>query len=196
MVDLVQLNKFVERPTHPFPAPKDTIARIPVGSKYFAANRYWQIPFNEEEEAGRWVFQNLPPNPRYQVVPEWYDVGGFSGNFRVIMDERTWWGIQKVNNCQIKHVSMADRRGFEENNMAESFGIHECVQANGEPVYSWLIRAASTAVEDAFRKTPTTRREESFNLGNFYATEIKITPFGGLGISIGGGDGVVSKPKR
>ena len=36
VVDLVQLNKHVDRPTHPFPAPKEIIARIPKTSKYFA----------------------------------------------------------------------------------------------------------------------------------------------------------------
>jgi hypothetical protein len=52
VVDLVQLNKFVDRPTHLFPAPKDIVARIPKGSKCFAvfdaANGYWQIPLEEE----------------------------------------------------------------------------------------------------------------------------------------------------
>ena len=52
VVDLVQLNKFVERPAHPFPAPKDIVARIPKGAKWFAvfdaANGYWQIPLEEE----------------------------------------------------------------------------------------------------------------------------------------------------
>ena len=52
VVDLVQLNKFVERPTHPFPAPKDIVARVPKGAKCFAvfdaANGYWKIPLEEE----------------------------------------------------------------------------------------------------------------------------------------------------
>jgi hypothetical protein len=52
VVDLVQLNKFVDRPRHPFSAPKDIIASIPKGSKCFAvfeaANGYWQIPLEEE----------------------------------------------------------------------------------------------------------------------------------------------------
>jgi hypothetical protein len=33
VVDPVQLNKFVDRPTHPFPASKDIVSRIPTGSK-------------------------------------------------------------------------------------------------------------------------------------------------------------------
>jgi hypothetical protein len=52
VVDLVQLNKFVDRPTHPFPTAKTIVARIPKGSKCFAvfdcANGYWQIPLEEE----------------------------------------------------------------------------------------------------------------------------------------------------
>ena len=72
VVDLVQLNKFVDRPTHPFPAPKDIIASIPKGSKCFAvfdaANGYWQIPLEEESrpytcfmtEWGRFQYKRAP----------------------------------------------------------------------------------------------------------------------------------------
>ena len=35
VVDLVHLNKFVERPVHPFPSPKNIIAQIRGTSKYF-----------------------------------------------------------------------------------------------------------------------------------------------------------------
>ena len=52
VVDLVQLNKHVDRPTHPFPAPKEIIARIPKTSKYFAVfhckHGYWQIELAED----------------------------------------------------------------------------------------------------------------------------------------------------
>ena len=72
VVDLVQLNKFVERPTHPFPAPKDIVARVPKGAKCFAvfnaANGYWQIPLEEESrkyttfmtEWGRFRYKRAP----------------------------------------------------------------------------------------------------------------------------------------
>ena len=54
LVDLVHLYKFVERPVHPFPSPKDIIAQIPGTSKYFAVfdakNGYWQIPLDEESK--------------------------------------------------------------------------------------------------------------------------------------------------
>ena len=54
VVDLVHLSKFVERPVHPFPSPKDIIAQIPRTSKYFAVfdatNGYWQIPLEEESK--------------------------------------------------------------------------------------------------------------------------------------------------
>ena len=53
-MDLVHLNKFVERPVHPLPSTKDIIAQIPGTSKYFAVfdakNGYWQIPLDEESK--------------------------------------------------------------------------------------------------------------------------------------------------
>ena len=39
-MDLVQLNKFVERPTHPFPAPKDIVVRKPKGAKRLLADSF------------------------------------------------------------------------------------------------------------------------------------------------------------
>ena len=54
VVDLVHLNKFVERPVHSFLSPKDIIAQIPGTSKYFAVfdakNGYWQILLDEESK--------------------------------------------------------------------------------------------------------------------------------------------------
>ena len=54
VVDLVHLNKFVERPVHPFPTPRDIIAQIPGTSKYFAVfdakSGYWQIALDEESK--------------------------------------------------------------------------------------------------------------------------------------------------
>jgi len=72
VVDLVQLNKFVDRPTHPFPASKDIVSRIPTGSKCFAVfdctHGYWQIPLEEESrpytcfmtEWGRYQYKRAP----------------------------------------------------------------------------------------------------------------------------------------
>jgi hypothetical protein len=72
VVDLVQLNKFVDRPTHPFPASKDIVSRIPTGSKCFAffdcTHGYWQIPLEEESrpytcfqtEWGRYQYKRAP----------------------------------------------------------------------------------------------------------------------------------------
>ena len=52
VVDLVDLNRHVERPTHPFPTPKDIVAQIPNTAKVFAVfdaqHGYWQIPLDEE----------------------------------------------------------------------------------------------------------------------------------------------------
>ena len=63
VVDLVQLNKFVDRPTHPFPASKDIVSRIPTGSKCFAVfdctHGYWQIPLEEESRSYTCFMSNL-----------------------------------------------------------------------------------------------------------------------------------------
>ena len=54
VLDLVHLNRYVRRPTHPFPAPKDIVALIPNTATCFAVfdakNRYWQIPLDEESK--------------------------------------------------------------------------------------------------------------------------------------------------
>jgi hypothetical protein len=55
VLDLVHLNKYVERPTHPFPTPRDIVAQIPCTSTCFAVfdacNGYWQIPLDEALKA-------------------------------------------------------------------------------------------------------------------------------------------------
>ena len=52
VVDLVHLNKFVKRPVHLFPTPKDIITQIPGTSCYFdvfdARSGYWQIPLDQD----------------------------------------------------------------------------------------------------------------------------------------------------
>ena len=52
VVDLVQLNKHVKRPVHPFMSPKDIINQIESGAKYFATldamSGYWQIELDKE----------------------------------------------------------------------------------------------------------------------------------------------------
>ena len=72
VVDLVQLNKYVKRPTHPFPSPRDIVASIDKNSKCFAvfdaANGYWQIPLSEKSkdlttfitEWGRYRYTRAP----------------------------------------------------------------------------------------------------------------------------------------
>ena len=54
VVDLVHLNKYVERPVHPFPTPKDIIAMVPGTLRYFAVfdakNGYWQIPLDDQSK--------------------------------------------------------------------------------------------------------------------------------------------------
>ena len=68
------------------------------------------------------------------------------------MDKRTWWEsqhVQDVNNCQIRHASITDRRGFGGDKMA--------------------------AVKDAFREAHTARQKEPFD-SDSDATEIEVTP--------------------
>ena len=54
ILDVVVLNKAVDRPTHPFPSPKDIVSTIPSSTKLFAVfdclNGYWQIPLDEESK--------------------------------------------------------------------------------------------------------------------------------------------------
>ena len=72
VVDLVQLNKFVDRLTHPFPASKEIITRIPKRSVCFdvfdCKRGYWQIELAEESrpytcfmtEWGRYQYKRAP----------------------------------------------------------------------------------------------------------------------------------------
>ena len=72
MLDLVHLNKYVERPTYPFPTPRDIVAQIPCTSTCFAVfdarNGYWQIPLDDTSKAlttfitefGRYRFLRAP----------------------------------------------------------------------------------------------------------------------------------------
>ena len=72
VLDLVQLNKYVKRPTHPFPSPRDIMRMIDTKSKCFAvfdaANGYWQIPLAEKSkdlttfitEWGRYRYTRAP----------------------------------------------------------------------------------------------------------------------------------------
>ena len=123
-VDLARFHELAERPTRPFPTLGNTI-----DPKYYAvfdvASGHWQIPFEEFEGARRWAVQNLPPHRWYQVVPECCDVEGFSGNFRLLMAERTWWVSQHARNVNIRqiisirHAFMTDGRGSGNKKMAE-----------------------------------------------------------------------------
>ena len=51
-VDLTWLNKYVKRPAYPARKPREAVAAITLGSKYFTTldsrHGYWQIPLDEE----------------------------------------------------------------------------------------------------------------------------------------------------
>lgn len=72
VVDYTALNKWVERPIHPFPSAQDIIDRIPAGSRYFAVmdltKGYHQVPLDEVSSklttfllpSGRYRFTRAP----------------------------------------------------------------------------------------------------------------------------------------
>ena len=51
-VDFKHLNKYIERPVHPHNAPREAVARVPKGMKFFttldAKSGYWQVALDEE----------------------------------------------------------------------------------------------------------------------------------------------------
>ena len=73
VTDFRVLNKYVERPIHPFPSASDIVSAIPAGTKYFvkfdALKGYFQIPLDEESMdltafmvpgKGRYVYKRAP----------------------------------------------------------------------------------------------------------------------------------------
>ena len=72
VVDYRQINKFIERPVHPFPSPRDIVKSIKSTSKWFlkfdAAHGYYQVPLDREGcklttfllPSGRYRFTRLP----------------------------------------------------------------------------------------------------------------------------------------
>ena len=72
ILDVKHLNKAVDRPTHPFPSPKEIVSTIPSSTKLFAVfdclHGYWQIELDEESkplttfltEWGRYRYKRAP----------------------------------------------------------------------------------------------------------------------------------------
>ena len=54
-VDLTGLNKYVRRPAYPTRVPRDVVASIPGGMRYFTTfdsrHGYWQVPLDPESSA-------------------------------------------------------------------------------------------------------------------------------------------------
>ena len=69
ITDLRGLNRYVERPVHPFPTPVDLLARIPTGSKFFLkldmVKGYYQLEL-DQESADLTTF--LLPSGRHQYT--------------------------------------------------------------------------------------------------------------------------------
>ena len=104
--DLRRLNQYVRRPTHPCPTPRDVVAQISTGARYFttmdALWGYWQIPLAEECQAlttfitpwGRYKYLRAPMGLR--SAGDEYDRRGdlaFSGitNLGKIRDDTLLW---------------------------------------------------------------------------------------------------------
>ena len=72
VVDYRQINKFIDRPVHPFPSPRDILKDIKPDSKWFikmdALQGYYQVPLSEESKrlttfllpTGRYRFTRAP----------------------------------------------------------------------------------------------------------------------------------------
>ncbi len=69
VTDLRAINKFVERPCHPFPSPRDVIRNIKTDSKYFlkldALQGYYQLSLDEESS---YLTTFLLPSGRYRFL--------------------------------------------------------------------------------------------------------------------------------
>ena len=69
VTDFSPLNKYIERPTHPFPSTKDILQSIPSEAKVFASldavNGYFQIPIDEESS---YLTTFLLPSGRYRYL--------------------------------------------------------------------------------------------------------------------------------
>ena len=67
VVDYREINRFIERPVHPFPSPRDIIKDIKPNSKYFlkldASQGYYQLPLAEESKD---LTTFLLPSGRYR----------------------------------------------------------------------------------------------------------------------------------
>ena len=71
-VDLTKVNKYVKRPTHPGPSPREIVNDIPPNQRFFstldAVKGYWQIPLEKGSQAlttfitpwGRYIFTRAP----------------------------------------------------------------------------------------------------------------------------------------
>ena len=69
VTDYVDLNKYVQRPVHPFPSTQDILQNISAGSKWFAkldaVHGYFQIPL---DEASSYMTTFLLPSGRYRYL--------------------------------------------------------------------------------------------------------------------------------
>jgi hypothetical protein len=70
-------------------------------------------PGNDTDQGNCMEIRNLPPQYRYRVVPESYDIGALPDKFWFLLAKPTWWELhnkQHENIGSIEHALRADRR--------------------------------------------------------------------------------------
>ena len=135
IVDLRGLNRYIERPVHPFPTVKEVTSRIPSGTKYYAkfdaVKGYFQIPIDEESQPytcfilpqGRFIFLRAPMG--LNCANDWYTrrsdlaLAGIPGVHKIVDDilvyaqteEEFYDRIRQVfSRCRDNHITLSKKK--------------------------------------------------------------------------------------
>lgn len=88
VVDYREINKYIQRPVHPFPSPRDIIKQINPDSRYFmkldALQGYYQLPLDEESSK---LTTFLLPSGRYRFLRAPMGMNSSSDGFCFRTDE-------------------------------------------------------------------------------------------------------------
>ena len=99
VVDYRAINKFIDRPVHPFPSPRDVVRGILPSSRYFmkldAVQGYYQVPLDEESSR---LTTFLLPSGRYRFMRAPMGMNSSSDGFCMRTDYifRTVPKVQKI----------------------------------------------------------------------------------------------------
>jgi hypothetical protein len=134
----------------------------------------WSRPGNDTDPGYCMEIRNLPPQYRYQAVPDSHDIGALPDNFWLLLAKPTWWELhnkQHVNIGSIEHALGADRRVDKKTKMSnykssrfydkqEEFvaEIHEALDRQDAPVQEPIFKYMSfSRSELKCRHTPCER---------------------------------------